>query len=208
MKAVDNCSWEGHRQGWKLDAFHLSMLSFYFILFFKSREQVKRQEESIMQIMLLCIMSHDWNMQISSIIYECQCLSKSVSHNLQSESGRHGKAALPTPLPEKLHFPQVLPSNIVKCYLGEIKILNFMKDFLLTLFTQILFRKVCETLLGSTFIFRIYLETKLVSEARNLRELNILPVYPFIWIEEKQKNSISHLIHFICPLWYAVSYIL
>lgn len=38
-----------------------------------------------MQIMSLCIMSHDWNMQMSCIIYEWQCLSKSVSHNLQSE---------------------------------------------------------------------------------------------------------------------------
>lgn len=30
--------------------FHLPVLSFYFILFFKSMKQVKRQEESIMQI--------------------------------------------------------------------------------------------------------------------------------------------------------------
>lgn len=52
-------------------------------------QQVKRQEESIMQIMSLCIMSHDWNMQMNCIIYECQCLSKSVSHNLQSEPERH-----------------------------------------------------------------------------------------------------------------------
>lgn len=44
-----------------------------------------------MQIMSLCIMSHDWNMQMSCIIYEYQCLSKSVSHNLQSEPERPGE---------------------------------------------------------------------------------------------------------------------
>lgn len=57
-----------------------------------------------MQIVSLCIMFHDWNMQMSCIIYECQCLSKSVSHNLQSEPRDMEKAALPTPLPGKLYI--------------------------------------------------------------------------------------------------------
>lgn len=81
-------------------------------------QQVKRQEESIMQIMSLCIMSHDWNMQMSCIIYECQCLSKSVSHNLQSESERHGEGSSSNTIAkEALYiFLQVLPGNIVKSY--------------------------------------------------------------------------------------------
>lgn len=86
-------------------ALTFSCLPFYFILFFKSTQQVKRQGESIMQIMSLCIMSHDWNMQMSCIIYECQCLSKSVSHNLQSELETRVGAARLSPLPGKLRFP-------------------------------------------------------------------------------------------------------
>lgn len=71
-----------------------------------------------MQIMSLCIMSHDWNMQMSCIIYECQCLSKSVSHNLQSKSERHEEGSSSNTIAkEALYvFLQVLPGNIIKCY--------------------------------------------------------------------------------------------
>ena len=105
IKAVCSCGWGGVRRGWELvlSPFHACpSISFCF---FKSTQQVKRQGESIMQIMSLCIMSHDWNMQMSCIIYECQCLSKSVSHNLQSELETRVGAARPSPLPGKLHFP-------------------------------------------------------------------------------------------------------
>lgn len=104
------CSWEGDRQSWKLDAFTFSCFHFISFCFFKSMQQLKRQEESIMQIMSLCIMSHDWNMQMGCIIYECQCLSKSVSHNLQSESERHGEGSSSNPTAkESLYFPASAP---------------------------------------------------------------------------------------------------
>lgn len=40
----------GDAAGLGTHRFHLLVLSFYFILFFKSMKQVKRREESIMQI--------------------------------------------------------------------------------------------------------------------------------------------------------------
>ena len=78
-----------------------------------------------MQIMSLCIMSHDWKMQMSCIIYECQCLSRSVAHNLPSEPERHGEGSSSNSIARKALyiFLQVFPSNI-KCYLKEIKVPN------------------------------------------------------------------------------------
>lgn len=123
-------SWEGDRQGWELNAFTFSCFHFISFLFFKSTEQVKRQEESIMQIMSLCIMFHDWNMQMSfCIIYECQCLSKSVTHNLQSELTGHGEGKLFQLHCQEssIYFPTSNSSNI-ECYLKEIKVPNVYEN--------------------------------------------------------------------------------
>lgn len=53
------------------------------------------------------------------------CL-KSVSHNLQSEPERHGKGSSSNSTARKslCFLLQVLPSNIVKSYLKEIKVPN------------------------------------------------------------------------------------
>lgn len=73
-----------------------------------------------MQIMSLCIMSHDWNMQMSCIIYECQCLSKSVSHNLQSELETEWTQLRPSPLPGKAAFSSKCHSCFHSCFQQEL----------------------------------------------------------------------------------------
>lgn len=154
-------------------------------------------------------------MQMSCIIYECQCLSKSVSHNLQSESERHGEGSSSKPNAKEALciFLQVLPGNIVKCYLKEIKVPNIHERQRFSshsLHPNSLPKNLQVTNRLWSINFWIHFRGKKVNwaklaicvwiflpKARNVLEKQTL--YPFVWIFEGSKMGFLIGWFCVCP---------